>query len=104
MFLGVRVDGGDLLFSWRRRSRSGFAWLDGVDAPLGEAREAYRVGVTVAGAPPRAATTEQPEWRYSAAAQAADGANPGKLVTLDVAQSSDVAGPGAAASSVFILP
>lgn len=35
-----RTDGGfDLV--WRRRSRLGWRWLDGVDAPLGEEREAY---------------------------------------------------------------
>jgi hypothetical protein len=34
---------GDLELSWTRRSRQGFAWLDGVDAPIGEAREQYSV-------------------------------------------------------------
>ena len=29
--------------SWTRRSRSGWGWADGVDAPLGETSEAYRV-------------------------------------------------------------
>jgi hypothetical protein len=37
---------GDLLLSWTRRSRQGFAWVDGVDAPLGEMREQYRVDVS----------------------------------------------------------
>jgi hypothetical protein len=32
---------GDLLLSWTR-SRQGFAWLDGIDAPLGETIEQYR--------------------------------------------------------------
>jgi hypothetical protein len=39
---------GDLQISWTRRSRLGFAWIDGVDAPLGEAIERYRV--VIAGA------------------------------------------------------
>ncbi len=39
---------GDLLISWTRRSRLGFAWVDGVDVPLGEATELYRV--VIAGA------------------------------------------------------
>ena len=34
---------GDLVLSWTRRSRSGFAWVDEVDAPLGESREQYSV-------------------------------------------------------------
>jgi hypothetical protein len=38
---------GDLLLRWTRRSRQGFAWVDEIDAPLGEATEQYRV--TVAG-------------------------------------------------------
>ena len=29
--------------TWMRRSRGGWAWIDGVDAPLGEETEAYRV-------------------------------------------------------------
>ena len=28
---------------WTRRSRAGWRWIDGVDAPLGEERERYRV-------------------------------------------------------------
>lgn len=34
---------GDLALSWVRRSRRGWAWIDGVDAPLAEGREEYRV-------------------------------------------------------------
>lgn len=37
---------GDLLIQWTRRSRLGFAWLDEIDAPLGEVREQYRVEIT----------------------------------------------------------
>ena len=36
---------GDLLLSWTRRSRQGWSWIDEVDAPLGEARERYRVTI-----------------------------------------------------------
>lgn len=38
-----REPNGDLTLSWTRRSRQGFAWVDGIDAPLGEAREQYSV-------------------------------------------------------------
>jgi hypothetical protein len=41
----VAADGATHL-SWTRRSRMGWRWLDGVDSPLGEEREAYRVTVT----------------------------------------------------------
>lgn len=40
-----RSDGGFDL-GWVRSSRLGWTWLDGVDAPLGEDREAYRVEIT----------------------------------------------------------
>jgi hypothetical protein len=41
----VEADG-DLVLSWTRRSRSGFAWVDEVDAPLGESREQYSITVS----------------------------------------------------------
>lgn len=37
---------GDLVLAWTRRSRTGFPWLDEVDAPIGEAREQFRVTLT----------------------------------------------------------
>jgi hypothetical protein len=44
-----RLSNGDLALSWTRRSRRGFAWVDGVDAPLGETREQYRIVVSGSG-------------------------------------------------------
>jgi hypothetical protein len=41
--VALRVEGGAV--RWTRRSRAGWRWLDRVDAPLGEEREAYRVTV-----------------------------------------------------------
>lgn len=41
---------GNLRIGWIRRSRLGFAWLDEVDAPLGESRELYRVSIAGAAA------------------------------------------------------
>ncbi len=38
-------DGGTVL-RWTRRSRAGFRWIDGGDAPLGEEAESYRITVT----------------------------------------------------------
>jgi len=37
---------GTLALRWTRRSRAGWAWVDGADAPLVEEREAYRVTLT----------------------------------------------------------
>ena len=35
--------------TWVRRSRDGFAWRDGVEVPIAEEREAYRVELSVGG-------------------------------------------------------
>jgi hypothetical protein len=43
--LGIRQSAEGLQIDWVRRSRSGWEWLDGVDAPLGETRELYEVHV-----------------------------------------------------------
>jgi hypothetical protein len=37
------LGGGDVAVVWTRRSRAGWRWIDGVDAPLVEERERYRV-------------------------------------------------------------
>lgn len=42
---------------WTRRSRNGWRWVDGVDAPLGEEREAYRVTIAPSLAPERVEET-----------------------------------------------
>jgi|TARA_Y100000296_G_scaffold18841_1_gene22468 hypothetical protein len=44
-----REEDGDLTIRWTRRSRSGFAWRDLLDAPLGEEFEAYRVSILADG-------------------------------------------------------
>lgn len=43
-----RAAGGDLAVSWARRSRAGWRWLDGSDAPLGEGDERYRYSIVFA--------------------------------------------------------
>jgi hypothetical protein len=37
--------GGDLALSWTRRTRAQLAWADGIDVPLGERAELYRLSV-----------------------------------------------------------
>ncbi len=69
----TRLASGDTQIAWTRRSRSGWAWRDGVDAPLAEEREAYRIVRTVAGKQIVEETTE-PAFVYPAAARAADAA------------------------------
>ena len=41
----LRLPDGRVAIAWTRRSRAGWRWLDDVDVPLGEEREAYRVSV-----------------------------------------------------------
>lgn len=56
------ADGG-LRVSWIRRSRNGWRWIDGVDAPLGEEREAYHVTVEPDVGAAISAETAIPEYR-----------------------------------------
>jgi hypothetical protein len=66
----VELGGGDLLLRWTRRSRAGWRWIDGVDAPLVEERDAYRLTIE-AGAATRIAETGAPEWTATAAERGA---------------------------------
>jgi hypothetical protein len=76
------ADGG-VAISWARRSRSGWAWVNGADAPLGEQSEAYEVTISGAGFE-RRARAAQPSYVYGPSEQASDGAS--GSVTIAVAQ------------------
>ena len=39
------------MLRWTRRSRAGWAWADGVDAPLAEERERYAVTIAAPAGP-----------------------------------------------------
>jgi len=78
---------GELFVSWTRRSRQGFAWTDGIDAPLGEVIEQYRVNmIGIAGSLQLTAT--QPLLEVPASDAAALGS--GELM-IEVRQIGDVA-------------
>lgn len=66
---------GDLALSWIRRSRQGWAWRDGADAPIGEEAERYRITIAGPGFV-RTADTSEPSFLYDAASRAADGPGP----------------------------
>jgi len=68
----TRTEDGGADLRWARRSRSGWRWIDGVDAPLGEESERYRVSVLPAGGSERIAETEVP-MVVLGAAECADG-------------------------------
>ena len=73
--LSVESDGaGGVTVRWVRRSRAGSAWSDGVEAPLGEEAERYRVELLDGADVVRSAEVGVPEWTYDAAMIAADGA------------------------------
>jgi hypothetical protein len=65
----IAVDGG-WEFSWIRRARGKWEWLDGVDAPLVEEIEAYRVGLGPADSPLRSWETQVPAISFTSAESA----------------------------------
>jgi len=84
--VATRQTNGDTLFSWIRRSRNGWAWVDGVDSPLAEESERYAVVVSPAVGASRNDQTTVPQWTSDAAARAADIANGAPSVTVSVMQ------------------
>lgn len=85
--LRMAREGDDDIFTWTRRSRAGWAWLDGVDAPLAEAGEAYRVVLTtLPGGTVRTLTVTAPRVAYPAAARGADRAGGATTIEIRVAQ------------------
>jgi hypothetical protein len=92
---------GGVRFSWVRRSRAGFDWIDG-PVPLGETAESYTVEILVGAAVVRATTVTAPAFVYGAAMRASDGTAAAVTLTLKVAQGG-AAGPGDAAEQQFSL-
>jgi len=88
----TRTDAGAIALGWIRRSRKGGdLWRSG-DVPLGELSERYRVRVYRGPALLREVEVTDPNWAYTAAMQAIDGA--GNELEFRVAQISDAYGPG----------
>ncbi|HEV7287543.1 phage tail baseplate protein [Sphingomonas sp.] len=58
-------DAGGRMLRWTRRSRAGWRWSDGTDAPLGESVERYQLRVMVPGQPEVIAMSDVPEWRLN---------------------------------------
>jgi hypothetical protein len=85
---------GDTLCSWIRRSRAGFDWIDGVDAPLAEDSEQYQITVLANGVAVRQITAAVSFYVYAAADRAADAAF--GALAIRVSQVSAQVGSGAA--------
>lgn len=90
---------GDIAIHWIRRSRQGWGWHDGVDAPLGEERELYRLTLSFTGGGEKIIELDAPGFVYSAAQRIADAAT--GTIEIAVSQLSALAGPGARASLMF---
>jgi hypothetical protein len=78
-----RLEDGALAIAWTRRSRLGWAWIDGGEVPLGEEREEYLVTVS-GGAAERTFTLGASHHLYPIAEQIADGLS--GAVTIQVMQ------------------
>lgn len=57
---------------WVRRSRAGWQWRDGIDAPLGEEQERYVVTLSAGGTALRSAMLVEPLWTLPPASIASD--------------------------------
>ena len=83
------------VFTWTRRTRTdGDSW-QGYEVPLGEGQELYRLRVLFGAAIKREVTVGEASWIYPSALQVADGIS--GAFSFEVAQLSDVYGPGLAA-------
>jgi hypothetical protein len=90
---------GDLVLSWFRRSRTGFAWVDEIDAPLGESREEYRVDISGASGSV-SLTCDEPTVTVSAADLASLGSG---AAQIEVRQIGDLAASRPALLSITLV-
>lgn len=89
--------------SWVRRSRTGFGWLDGADAPIGEAALSFQITYRVGAVTISRDVASEGDVLSVADISANFGAGP-HMLAIAIAQISDAVGPGAAASATLALP
>ncbi len=97
-----QADGG-IAIAWVRRSRIGWAWRDGGDAPLGEEQERWSLTITPDSGAARTAETGAGYYLYSQADQIADGASAASRFEIRVAQLGALAIGEPPAAASFIL-
>jgi hypothetical protein len=85
---------GDTLCTWIRRSRAGFDWIDGVDAPLAEDSELYQISILAGGTVVRQVNSALGSYLYTSSQRAAD--TPLGTLSLKVSQISAQVGAGPA--------
>ncbi|WP_183073489.1 baseplate multidomain protein megatron [Roseinatronobacter ekhonensis] len=93
--------GGDLAAAWVRRTREGGDAWGSAEVPVAEAYERYMLRVRLGGEVLREEVLDNPAFIYTAAMQATDGA--GAAFAVEVAQVSDVVGPGPFARAEVLL-
>ncbi len=98
----VQADGAVLL-GWTRRSRAGWIWIDGADAPLAEESERYRLVLAPSAGVSRTIVTTAPAFAYTAAMRAADGAAVAATITATLVQLGSLAESLPAATATFSL-
>jgi len=91
---GTRNGAGDLAMTWIRRTRLEDPWTDGIDAPLGEASEAYEIDILDGATVKRTLTSSTPTATYSAADQVTDFGSAQAAVQVKVYQISARVGRG----------
>jgi hypothetical protein len=85
---------GNAVLHWIRRSRAGWVWIDGADAPLGEETEAYRVEIARGDGAARAVEVASPQFVVPAAERSAP-------LTISVRQ---IGTHGRSPAAVIVLP
>ncbi len=79
--LAAAAAGAAILIRWVRRSRGGWDWSGGSDAPLAEERERYLLTLSGSGAI-RSFELSEPSFLYTAQAQGADGIAPPLTISV----------------------
>lgn len=90
---------GGWTIGWTRRSRGGWRWLSGSDAPLTEQSERYEVRLLRGGALLRRVEIVEAAWSYDAAMIAADG---GGAVAIEIRQTGSFAAGRPAVLPLFL--
>jgi hypothetical protein len=98
-----RLGDGTIRIGWTRRSRIGWAWLDGSDVPLGEEGERYGLTLTPSTGLSRTVDLIAPGYDYSPSAQDADGSAGAASIVVTVAQLGSIASSLPASSASFTL-
>lgn len=84
--LHIERIGADVGIRWTRRSRVGWTWIDGGDAPLGEEQERYRIEIEPSVGSLRTVDVTAASYFYSIAQRQADGATGAESARISVRQ------------------